>query len=213
MALNLPRLPQTEPTYAQWQVWWQQVAEAIELQESRQDDAFAALEAAVAAIAAAQAAADAAQVAADAADTAAAAADAAASAAQDTATAITESSALQSSYIVGAPALSGTDAGADVTIAIGAHTRRYPQPDGSNVDVSVNAGNLTGRAYSTLYYIYYDDAARAGGAVAYQSTTSQTTAAQTGVRHFVGQVLTPAAAAGPTGGNIIGPPGPGQVAL
>lgn len=206
MPLQLPRLPQTAPNWPQWQAWWEEVAEAVET-------SFGALEDTVEALAAANAAIAAAEEAIVLAEEAATTANTAAVAAQDTATAITEASALQSSYIVGAPALSATDAGADVTIAIGAHTRRYPQPDGSNVDVAVNAGNITGRAYSTLYYIYYDDPARTGGAVTYLSTTNQTTAAQTGTRHFVGQVLTPAAAAGPTGGNIIGPPGPGQVAL
>jgi hypothetical protein len=107
--------------------------------------------------------------------------------------------------------ITATDAGADVTITISAHTRHYPQPDGSTVDVAVSGGSLTGRAYSTTYYIYYDDPSRAGGAVTYQSTTSEATAAQIGDRHTVGGVTTPAALGAPKTGGYTRPPGPGQV--
>lgn len=199
MPLTLPRLPQTEPTYAQWQIWWQQVAEAIELQEQRQDEAFEALEAAVAAITAAQAAADAANA-------AAAAAQTAADDVQAAADNIVEGDSLAKSFVSGAT-IAANDAGASATATISAHTRHYPQPDGSTIDVAVNGGSVTGLAYSTAYFIYYDDAARAGGAVTYQATTSDTTAAQLGDRHVVGRVVTPAAAAAPTGGVYTRPPG------
>jgi hypothetical protein len=65
--------------------------------------------------------------------------------------------------------------------------------------VAVSGGTLTARAYSTDYFIYYDDPTRAGGAVTYQSTTSEATAAQIGDRHTVGEILTPAALAAATG--------------
>lgn len=163
------------------------------------EEAIANLEDQVALIAAAQAAADAANA-------AAAAADAAAANAQTAADDVTEASALANSYVSGAT-VAATDAGANVTVTISAHTRHYPQPDGSTVDVSVSGGSVTALAYSTTYFIYYDDAARAGGAVTYQATTSSTSAAQIGDRHMVGSVLTPAALAAPTGGSYVSPPG------
>lgn len=100
--------------------------------------------------------------------------------------------------------LSASDAGANATIAIAAHTRNY----GDGTNVSVSSGSLTGKSYSTAYYIYYNDASLAGGSVTYVATTSATTAApnKTSGRHFVGKVTTPAAAAPPTTGGTI-PPG------
>lgn len=154
----------------------------------------------------------AAQAAADAANTAAAAANTAAATAQTTADDISAGDALAKSYVSGTPPIiSAADAGTDVTITIAAHTRHYPQPDGTTVDVSVSGGTLTTRAYSTTYYIYYDQPSRAGGSVSYQSTTSDATAAQIGDRHCVGAVATPAAAGSPTDGAYTRPPGPGAV--
>lgn len=199
MALNLPRLQRTvaivdkvgQPGVA-FHRWWQSVAESIET-------AFANLEATVTAVAAAQAAANAANA-------AAAAADAAAAAAQTAADDVTTESNLVNSYVTGLT-LGATDAGASASISISAHNRVY----GDGASVSVNAGNLTGLAYSTAYYVYYDQASRAGGAVTYQATTSQATSAQTGNRHFVGVITTPAAAGGPTSGYGVAPPGIGNV--
>jgi hypothetical protein len=176
--------------------WTQRVAELLNAN-------FTDIETTLALVVAAQAAATAAQVSADAAAADAATASASAQAAAD-------QTALANSYVSGAT-ITGTDAGADVTISISAHTRYYPQSDGTTTSVAVNAGSITGQAYSTFYYIYYDDAARAGGAVTYLATTSDVTAAQTGDRHTVGSVTTPAAAAAPSGGSPIRPPGPGQV--
>lgn len=189
MAFALPRLPIGDFTNAELQVWWQQVVEAIETQEGRQDEAIAA-------IAAAQAAAE--------------AANTAAAVANGVATDITAASALSSSYVTGLT-LTAADAGSDATITISAHTRHYPQPDGSTVDVSISGGSLTGQAYSTDYYIYYDDPSRSGGSVVYHSTTSEGTAAQIGDRHTVGAITTPAAADPPSTGSGTRPPGPGQI--
>lgn len=152
----------------------------------------------------------AAQAAADAANAAAAAANTAAIAAADTADAITASNALGTSFVSGCT-ITATDAGANVTVTISAHTRHYPQPDGSTVDVSVSGGSVTALAYTTSYFIYYDDPARAGGGVTYQATTSSTTAAQLGDRHTVGSVLTPAAAGAPTSGGTVAGPGAGTI--
>lgn len=169
--------PTGEPTL-ELTVYWQQFAEAIE-------GAITSVEEAL------QNVIDLNDLITDA-NTAIAAANAAADAAQDTATAITDASALANSFPTGAT-ISATDAGANATITISAHTRRYVNPDGTFTDVAVNGGSLTGLAYSTFFYVYYDDAARAGGAVTYLSTTSSTTATQAGDRHVVGAVLTPAA--------------------
>lgn len=203
MALDLPPLPQGQPiattdglpTLA-FTVYWQQLLGLVET-------AFNALEDTVTAIAAAQAAADAANAAATAANTAAATA-------QDTANDITSASELSSSYVSGLT-ITAADAGSDVTITISAHTRHYPQADGTTTDVAVNGGSLTGLAYSTYFYIYYDDAGRTGGAVTYASTTSEATAAQIGSRHTVGGVQTPAAAGADIGGSTTRPPGSGTI--
>lgn len=99
--------------------------------------------------------------------------------------------------------ITATDAGSNASIDISSHTRVYG--DGSSV--SVNAGSLSGLAYSTTYYIYYDDPSFAGGSVTYQVTTSQMTASQTGSRHLVGGVVTPAAGGVPVDGGGPRPPG------
>jgi hypothetical protein len=196
MTKRLDRLNPSNSAGIAFQKLWQKNCESLE-------EALDNLESAVAAIQAAQDAADLANAAATAADTAAAAA-------QTTADGITEASELSSSFVTGAT-ITATDAGTDVTVTISAHTRHYPQPDGSTVDVSVNGGSVTALAYSTSYYIYYDDPSRAGGAVTYAATTSTATAAQIGDRHCVGGVLTPAAAAAPTGGRTTEPAGPGNL--
>lgn len=46
MTLVLPRLPQQPPGHSEFQVWWQQVVEAIEAQEAAQDAQIAAIVAA-----------------------------------------------------------------------------------------------------------------------------------------------------------------------
>jgi 4-hydroxyphenylpyruvate dioxygenase-like putative hemolysin len=153
-------------------------------------------------IAAAQAAADAANAAAVAADAAAANADAAAVAAQGTADQVLAESSLANSFTTGLT-ITATDAGANVTIAMSAHSRVY----GDGTTVSVNAGNVTGLAYSTSFWIFYDQVSRLGGAVTYQASTSIQGNGTAPDRHFIGAVLTPAAAAPPTDGNPVRPPG------
>lgn len=202
MAFDPPTLPPTQPSWLQFQIWWQGVVDSLKAQEDAQDELIASLSEAVDAITAAQDAADAANA-------AAAAADASAAAAQSTADSITETNELATSYVSGVT-ITATDVGSDVTIAISAHTRHYPQPDGSTVDVAVSGASLTGKAYSTRYFITYTDPSRAGGAVSYSATTTEP--AQIGDLHVVGSVLTPAAAAGPTGGSGVRPPGSGSIA-
>lgn len=97
-------------------------------------------------------------------------------------------------------AISGTDAGANATVAVTAHTRLY-----GNTSVAVDAGSVTGLAYGSRRFIYYDDPDNAGGAVTYQATATQADALTSTTnpgRHFVGTIVTPAAAAPPTTGDV-----------
>lgn len=182
-----------------FQAKWQAVMEEIENSVNAVIDAQNAADAANAAAAAADAAATAAQAAADGAQIAA---DNAQTAADD----VTAQTAIANSYVSGVT-ITATDAGASATINISAHTRYYA--DGTNV--AVNGGSVTGLAYSTLYFIYYDQPSRAGGAVTYQATTTGATAAQLGDRHTVGSVTTPAAAAPDNTGDFVYPPGVGSI--
>ncbi len=122
-----------------------------------------------------------------AAQAAAAAANAAADAANAAAESVTAATDLANSYPEGV-SISATDAGASVTITISAHTRVYA----GGTSVAVDGGVLTGLAYSTNYWIAYDQASRLGGAVTYVAyTTSQGNGVNNPDRHFVGAVVTP----------------------
>jgi hypothetical protein len=190
---RLPRLPRAaivdprtgNPTTA-FTVYWQRFVETLEqipaIQEGLAglDTALATVGAAVATV---QAAAEIVQAAVDASSAA---------------------SQLTNSYVTGLT-LSATDAGLDASITISSHTRKYPQADGSTVDVAVTGATLTGLSYTTDYWIYYDQPSRAGGAVTYHASTAPT--AQTGDRHNVGAVTTPAASDPDTVGNGVKPPG------
>lgn len=99
--------------------------------------------------------------------------------------------------------ITASDSGTDVTVNFSAHTRNYA--DGTSV--AVNSGAITGLAYTTQYFFAYDQASLAGGVVTYEEYLSgpdaQTTAAGGAApdRHYVGSVVTPAAAGGPTTGT------------
>lgn len=191
--LTFERITNKDGTVSrEYQAKWQSVMEEIESSVNAVIDAQNAAAAANAAAVAADAAAVSAQTAADNAQGAA-----------DEANATT---AIANSYVSGVT-ITATDAGANVTISITSHTRNYA--DGTNV--SVNSGNITALAYSTTYYVYYDQASRAGGAVTYQATTSATTAAQLGDRHTVGSVVTPAGGGAPATGDFVLPPGVGSI--
>lgn len=207
MALKLPRLSlsvpmgilrdaqgkvigQVYPT-PEFQRTWQNTVERIEAQEGAQDATIEALAAALALIADAQAAADDAQTAADSAASSAATAQ---SAVED----VASNSSLILGYVDPASILTATDAGANATITIAGHNRIY----GDGTTVAVTGAALTALAYSTSYAVYYDDLARAGGAVTYHATTDPIVAAADIVtgRHFVGLVVTPAALGVPNDG-------------
>lgn len=207
MTFRVPALPSDfsivdqsgRPSLA-FQKWWQTLKTALETQEGAQDDLLAA-------VVAAQAAADDAQTAADTAQSAASSASTDAATAQTAADGANSVASLTNSGVTPNP-LTATDAGADATITIAAHTRVYG--DGTTLAIA-GPTNLTGRAYSTFYYVYYDDATRADTTPTYQTTTSQATAAQVGDRHLVGSITTPAAAAPPETGEYVAPPGVGSV--
>ncbi len=172
--------------------WWNEFANQI---EASVNNINAALEAA----GIAQAAADAAQAAANTAETAA-------NNAQDAVDGVSNTLSVVDSGININP-LSASDAGTDATITIAAHQRTYA--DGTTVDV--DGSSLNGLAYETLYYIFYVDPSRLGGAVSYQSTTVDSEAAQVGDRHLVGRVTTPASGAPPSTGDYIRLPGLGTL--
>lgn len=118
---------------------------------------------------------------------------------------------IANSYVANAGGVGGVnpvsaeDAGSDATINIDVHDRVY-----ADRTVECDAGLITGLSYSVEYLIYYDDADRTGGAVAYQATTVANEAINTTTnpdRHFVGFVTTPALGGGGTTGGGAGPPG------
>lgn len=198
MALSLPRMVRGLPIIGAvmdanqtFHRWWDQVASSLEQN-------FNDLEGAVLDIQAAQ----------DAADTATAAAASASSAASTAQSAATSANSVASLTNSGNNAsLTATDAGSNSTISISAHTRYY----GDGTSVSVNSGSVTTLSYSTLYYVYYSDPSRSGGAVTYFATTSEATAAQTGNTHLVGSITTPAALDPDTSGQRVLPPGIGSL--
>lgn len=96
-------------------------------------------------------------------------------------------------------------AGTSSTINISAHSRTYATTPPTTV--AVNAGSITMLAPNTRYFIYYDQASRLGGTVAYVETTTQADVAQVGDRHSVGVITTPVASGGPTTGAATTPPG------
>lgn len=122
-------------------------------------------------------------------------AQAAASAAQTDATAAAREAARINSYTVPTIVLSAADAGTDATVTIDAHTRYYPVQGAIDVpDLALSGGMITGLAFSTAYWVYYDDTTLANAAPVYLAATNPTTA-QVGTaagRHFVGKITTPA---------------------
>ncbi len=103
----------------------------------------------------------------------------------------------------------GVADGATAKITRSAHTRVS-----LSTAVAVDGGEVTGLAYATLYYVFYDDPSRAGGAVTYDATTVQLDAfasTDNPYRLFVGSVTTPATSGDPpTDGTPAGPPGDTQ---
>lgn len=191
VARLLNRLNGANSSGVAFQKLWQKNCELIEAQ-------FTDLTTQLAAIVAAQAAADAAQ-----ADATAAAAAALAAARE---------SARINSYPNPGSILSAADVGTTASITIANHTRVYPVQGSIDVpDVSITGATLTGKSFSTRYYIYYDDTTLAVTAPTFVATTSSATA-QVGAaagRHLVGFIDTPADGASGTSGTGGGTPGGG----
>jgi hypothetical protein len=100
-------------------------------------------------------------------------------AAQATATSAARESARISSYPNPGSILSASDAGSNATITIAAHVRVYPVQgliDVPDVTFTNLPHNITGLAYSTLYFVYYDDTTLANTAPTFLTTTSAVTA-------------------------------------
>lgn len=194
MSIKLPRLslgvpiadPKTglpTPAFIQW---WDETALAVETQEAAQDASIAAIEAAQAAAAAAQATANAAD----------AKADQALAGGGD----MNAATSLQLSQPLDITITSsdvGGSVGADISIS--AHTRRY----GNGASVAVNSYFASPDPYDLETHIYYDDPARAGGAVTYQFTPTEADAYSSLTnpdRHYVGFLILAADGGGPTTG-------------
>ena len=206
MDLRIPRLDarvkiaeQGGTPSREFHMWWASAANAIE-------DSFNQLAATIAATAAATAAADVATTAATDATVAATGAQAAADIAQVAASTVGTETTLVNSYVTGA-SLTGNDNGVTAKIIVSSHTRVYG--DGSSL--AVTGADITGLAFSTFYYVYYNDATRAVAAPTFLATTNAVTAAQKGVTHLVGTITTPADGAANTTGNYIQPPGIGWI--
>ncbi|MBK61644.1 MAG: hypothetical protein CL575_01630 [Altererythrobacter sp.] len=100
----------------------------------------------------------------------------------------------------------------DSSIVISDHTRQYTDISRAVIGTTLtedDQGNPI--AETTRYYLYYDDAARQGGAVSWNATTSfnkSQTKEETPARHFGGYITT-AASGGTTDGGGALPPGSG----
>lgn len=192
MERKLDRLNPSNSTGIAFQRLWQRNCELTEATFDEQADLIEGLAQAVADI---QAAMDAAA----AADAKATTATTKANAAQASADAVERNDAISTSWPAPGTILSATDAGTDATIAIAKHSRRYS--DGTAR--TVFAGTITGLAYSTKYYVYYDSPNRTGGSQAYVATTDPNEALPGAApgRHFCGDITTPAAGGAATSGG------------
>ena len=108
--------------------------------------------------------------------------------------------AILGSYSIPTMTLTASDVGSDVTIAVAAHVRQYG--DGSSL--GIDAGSITGLAFSTKYVVYYDDDTRENTSPTFLASTDLETGQHNYAvgRHYVGTVTTPAnGAAATTGGS------------
>lgn len=92
----------------------------------------------------------------------------------------------------------------DGVITVSAHQRVYTTGS-TETSVAVNAGSVSGFAQGAFVRVYYNDAARAGGAVAYLGTTDEIT--QVGDTHVIGGIAIPTAGSPPASGTGTTPPG------
>lgn len=106
-----------------------------------------------------------------------------------------------STIVGGTNPLTATDAGSTETIHVAAFALQF----GFGV-VSFNSGSITGLAYSTGYYVFFDDSAvpPAGGPETYQASTDFTDVLAGRHRYYVGWINTGTAGGGGTGGGGFG---------
>ncbi|MES2295276.1 MAG: hypothetical protein V4527_18410 [Pseudomonadota bacterium] len=112
------------------------------------------------------------------------------------------------SYTATSDFLTGTDAGSDASVLIDDHTRIYPGDAVSDLNLHGIAA-VTGLAFSTQYFLYYDDTTLTNATPVVHATTVEATA-QVGAangRHFLGKVTTPANGAPDVPGGGTTPPG------
>lgn len=110
--------------------------------------------------------------------------------------------------------LTATDAGATATISVARHDWDYPD---IAADVTRELGTITGLAFGTAYYVYFDDATLADGAPTYHATTDGGAALNSSDwpdRHPLGSIITPADGAADTeGGSTPGYGYPGEASV
>ncbi len=109
---------------------------------------------------------------------------------------LTTSAAFNISSVQSVSPLTAADVGSDTTITIAAHNVLYDA-----VTLAYNSGTITGLGFSTKYFVYVDDPTKAGGAVTYLSTTTQSTSVANIGRYYVGAITTPSDGGGGTGGS------------
>lgn len=172
--LRLPRLPtnmqivdgQGRPIAAFTRFW---------------NEAMQEIEGSIDAVIEAQAAADAASASAD-------AAQAAADSATGAVAGVASLQSLQNSGVDGDTTITSHDQVTAVRVIVSDHTRHY----GDGTSIAVTGGAINSLNFGQVYYIYYDDPARAGGAVAYQAATTNTNVLPTDTfpnRHYVGSAV------------------------
>lgn len=112
------------------------------------------------------------------------------------------SAAIRAAYIgVSGGMLTAVDAGADATVTVAEHYWDYPGADNT---VTRDTGDITGLAFGTIYYVYFDDATLADETPAYAVTIDQGEAFNSTphpYRHYLGTITTPADGGGSTGGG------------
>lgn len=113
---------------------------------------------------------------------------------------------IANSYPINISIISADNAGS-ATVSVSDHDRVY-----SDRTVHVDAATLSGLQNSTLYYLYYDDPERDGGAVTVAAAVNYPDAFASSsqpARHFLGSVTTAATGGTNTGGGGGTPPGGG----
>lgn len=111
---------------------------------------------------------------------------------------------INGAVMVSAHTLTGSDAGSSATITVGAGEWDYSSTDGT---VTRAGGSITGQAFASALYVYFDDDTLADTTPTYAATADYETAVNSATnpaRHFVGMITTPAGGAADTSGTVWG---------